>query len=466
MRRLLPCPRLLPVAILVAGLAVAGPGARAQTLTDAMVAAYNRNPGLLAARAGLRATDEQVSQAAAGWRPTVIATGSYGLNNTGTRQSVPEGSGAPATSNLYVQPSNGSLTLSQPVFQGGRTVARTRQAENQVKAGRARLLGTEQQVLLDTAIAYVAAVRDRELLRLAVTYAEVLDRQRGATSRRLSAGEVTRTDVAQADTRLFNARATAAQARGAVDSSDAAFTRVTGLRPDRLTSPQPISVPVATPESAALLAQSDNPAVVAALFDEAAARDTVDVQFASLLPQLSLDGQVYRNTDSTARGLRINGQSLTATLSVPLYQGGAEYSAVRQARQQSVQARHVLDDQARLSVQQAVSAWRNVAALRLQADQTRGAIRAAEYALDGVQREAVIGSRTTYDVLNAELELLTSRQALVQTVASLVENSYLLAAAVGRLTARDLALPVTFYDWNVHHRDVKGRWIGLGSGGE
>ena len=457
----MPSKIVIPASACLVLMLASGPAA-AQTLTEALVAAYQHNPGLLAARAQLRATDELVPQAAAGWRPTLVINGSYGLNNVNTRQAVAEDGGQAGTSSLYIQPSSGSLTLSQPVFQSGRTVARTRQAENTVKAGRARLLATEQQVLLDAATAYIAVVRDRELLRLSTAYIAVLERQRGATVRRLSAGEVTRTDVAQADTRLLNARAMLGQAQGTLDSSFATFVRVTGLQPDRLVSPQPLAVPIATVQEASLAAQSDNPAVVAALFDQAAARDTVDVQFAALLPQLSIDGQIYRNADATARGIRTIGQSLTANVTVPLFQGGAEYSAVRQARQQSTQARFTLEDQARVAAQQAVSSWQQVAALRAQAEQTRAAIRAAEYALDGVQREAVIGSRTTYDVLNAELELLTTRQALVQTVAGLVTNSYVLAAAVGRLTARDLRLPVQFYDWNVHYRDVKGRWIGLG----
>jgi outer membrane protein len=202
--------------------------------------------------------------------------------------------------------------------------------------------------------------------------------------------------------------------------------------------------------------------VVATLFDEAAGREQVDVQFAALLPQVSLQAQTFRSDNSQQANTRATGETITATLSVPLYQGGAEHSAVRQARQDAQRLRQVVDDQRRAAMQQATQAWETLAAARAQVDSVRSQIRAAEIALDGVQREAVVGSRTTLDVLNAEQELLNARVSLVQALANVVTNSYALAGAVGRLTAKDLALPVPLYDMEAYYRTVRGKWFGTG----
>jgi len=201
---------------------------------------------------------------------------------------------------------------------------------------------------------------------------------------------------------------------------------------------------------------------VAALFDEAAARALVDVQFAALLPQVSVQGQVFRIDNNLQRGTRQTGSQVTANVSVPLYQGGAEHAAVRQARQQVQQARQVVDDQRRTATQQATSAWETLVSARAQVVANRAQIRAQEIALDGVQREAIVGSRTTLDVLNAEQELLNARVALVRALAELVNASHSLAAAVGRHTAQDLGLPVQIYDMEAYYRAVRNRWFGTG----
>ena len=149
-------------------------------------------------------------------------------------------------------------------------------------------------------------------------------------------------------------------------------------------------------------------------------------------------------------------------LSVPVYQGGAEYSAVRQARQSEQQTTKQVDDARRTAVQNAVQAWETLAAAKASADSTREAIRANQIALEGVEREAIVGSRTTLDVLNAQQALLNSQVTLVQNLAQLVTASYQVASAVGRLTARDLHLPVPLYDETAYYNAVKDKWAGLG----
>jgi outer membrane protein len=437
--------------------------AASQTLQEALALAYANNPALQAARAQLRSVDENVPQALAGWRPTVQVTGAVGQSTGSTVGSLPPTNTTRTNSPWRSRDTvSTQASVSQPLYRGGRTTAQTRRAENQVLAQRARLYATEQQVLQDTVNAYVAVIRDQEEVRLNTNNEQVLTRQLQATNERFRVGEITRTDVAQAESRLARARALRAQAEGRLQTSRATFTRLVGQPPQVLTPPQPLRTAATSARGAADLAVQNNPNVVAALFDEAAARDQIDIQMSALLPQVSLNASSFRNDNQTTDGLRQNGHSVTANLTVPLYQGGAEYAAVRQARQQAQQARQIVEDQRRSAAQQATQAYETFMTARAQVDSVRAQIRAAEIALDGVQREAVVGSRTTLDVLNAEQELLDARVSLVRALADVITASHTVAAAVGRLTARDLSLPVPLYDMEAYYREVRNRWIGWG----
>jgi outer membrane protein len=445
---------LIPAAIL----AMAGAPASGQTLAEALALAYASNPTLQAARAGLRATDENVPQALAGWRPTVQFSANAGIAD-GNARSV--GVGGPVTRPTDRTPAGVTATIVQPLYRGGRTTAQVRRAENQVLATRARLLATEQTVLRDTVAAYVAVIRDQEEVRLNRNNVSVLQRQLQATNERFRVGEITRTDVAQSESRLAGARAQLAEVEGRLENSRALFTRLVGQAPGQLTAPQPVRAPVNSAEEARRTAILNNPAVVAALFDEAAGRDFIDVQMAALLPQANLQAQAFRNDNAAQPQTRTTGQQITATITVPLYQGGGEYAAVRQARQEAQRLRQLIDEQRRAAAAQANEAWESLLASRATVASVRAQINAAEIALDGVRREAVVGNRTTLDVLNAEQELLNARVSLVRALAAQVTASHALAAAVGRLTARDLRLPVAAYDMEAYYNAVRNRWVGL-----
>ncbi|CAA9227867.1 MAG: Type I secretion outer membrane protein, TolC family [uncultured Craurococcus sp.] len=463
-----PFPVLTAALLAPTAVVALAPQAQAQTLADALAQAYANNPTLLAARAQLRAVDENVPQALAGWRPTVSVTSSFGYTDgrarslaTGVDPTDPRRQVGVSVHNDRTPISN-AITLTQPIFRGGRTVATTRRAENQVLAQRARLLATEQQVMQDTVTAYVGVIRDQELLRLNINNEQVLTEQLRATNERFRVGEITRTDVAQAESRLAGARSQRAQAEGNLQISRATFQRLVGLPPGNLLAPQPLRVPLQTGRDVAQAAAANNPNVVAALFDEAGARDNVNIQTAALLPTLNLTTQASRNDNTLTQHQRITAAQVTANLTVPLYQGGAEFSAVRQARQSAQQARQTVDEQRRTVVQQATQAWEQLQSSKAQVDSVRAQIRAAEIALDGVQREAIVGSRTTLDVLNAEQELLNARTSLVQSLSTVVQQSYALAATIGRLTATDLGLAVEPYDMRAYYNEVRNRWAGYG----
>ena len=232
--------------------------------------------------------------------------------------------------------------------------------------------------------------------------------------------------------------------------------------PADLVEPQPLRLPVKTEQEAAALASANNPTVIMALFNDAAAKDAIDQAFSQLMPQVNVQGQMFQQNNSAARSAQTNGYLVTANVSMPLYQGGSEYSAVRQARQSEQQAHKLVDDSRRTAVQSAVAAWDTLIAARASADSTRAQVRANEIALEGTEREAIVGSRTTLDVLNAQQALLNSQTQLVQNLAQLITASYGVADAIGRLTARDLNLPVPLYDDTAYYNAVKNKWFGLG----
>jgi outer membrane protein len=431
-----------------------------RTLAGALAATYSTQPALQAERAKLRATDEGVPQALAGWRPTVIVAGTVGYGDGYSSQAAGGVIAKQQTDRVIATP---QATFTQPLYTGGKTAATLHRAETQIMSERATLIAQEEQSFIDTVNAYVNVIQNQQLLALQVSNEQVLTEQLRATNDRFRVGEITRTDVAQAEAALAGATAQREVAEGNLQTARATFQRVVGyLPPGDLIEPQPLRLPVKSQQEAAAMAGSNNPTVVAALFNDAAAKDAVDVAFAALMPTVSLQGQIFQSQNSSLRSSSSNGYQVVASVSVPIYQGGAEYSAIRQARQTEQQTAKLVDDSRRTAVQSAVQAWETLVAARASAASTREAITANQVALDGVEREAIVGSRTTLDVLNAQQALLNSETTLVQNLASVVTASYTVAQAVGRLTARDLALPVPLYDETAYYNAVRNKWAGTG----
>lgn len=432
------------------------------TLAEALAMTYANQPALQAERAKLRATDENVPQALAGWRPTVVLAGGAGYGDGMTRayNALTSSIVDTQTDRLI---GTAQATVTQNLYTGGKIQASVNKAKNQVMAERATLIAQEQTSFTNAINAYVGVIQAKDLLQLQINNEQVLQKQLEATNDRFKVGEITRTDVAQAEAALEGAKATRETAEGTLQTANGTFRQIIGVfPPDDLVEPQPLALPVHGEKQASDLAAQNNPNVISALFTNAANKDAVDVAFAALMPQVSLQGQTFQQNNSGGRSSQANGYQVLAQVSVPLYQGGAEYAAVRQARQSQQQSQRLVDDARRTAMQNAVQAWDTLQAAIAAADSTRAAIRANEIALEGVQREAIVGSRTTLDVLNATQALLTSRTTLVQNLAQLVTASYGVAAAIGRLTARDMHLPVPLYDETAYYQAVKDRWVGLG----
>lgn len=439
--------------------------AAAQTLDQSLAAAYANNPTLQAERANLRATDEGVPSALAGWRPTVTLQGTAGYtqgNAIAGGTSSLTGAAQSTTVTENRDTASVSAQITENVYNGGGTKATVAQAKNKVMAERANLINIEQTVFGNVVQAYVTVIEDQQLLALSINNAQVLKEQLKATQDRFSVGEITRTDVAQSESALAQAEAQVQTARGNLQTARAQFRAVVGLEPQHLTPPQPLALPVQNKHEVASYAAANNPLVVQALFSQAAASDGVDLAWSKLMPQLSIEGQVYKQVNQSEANYVSNGAAVLASLTVPLYQGGSEYAGIRQAVQQREYYRQQVDLQRRTAIQNAEQYWETLVATRATISSTRAEIAANEIALDGTEREAIVGSRTTLDVLNAQQLLLQSQVTLVQNLASLVTASYNVGSAMGRLTARDIGLNVPLYDDNSYYNAVKNAWAGTG----
>lgn len=430
------------------------------TLQEALSTAYLTNPTLREERAHLRATDEQVPTAMAGWRPTIQT--SMNLTYYDGRTNYAASGGSLGTGSTYQTPGyNGQVNITQPLYEGGKTVASIHAATNQVMAERAKLISTEQSVFTSVVNAYVGVVEDEQLLQLAINNERVLQQQVQATQERFRVGEITRTDVAQAQAALASASAQRQQAEGTLQGAQATYLQIIGISAaPNIEPPQPLKLPVSSEREAIASAVENNPDVVNALFTEAQQKDNVSVQISAIMPKVSAD-LTYQHTvnQGYSRTLMDNKYGMLS-FQVPIYQGGSEYAAIRGARQQAQAAHREVDVQRRTALQKAASSWQQMVAFKQSINSDRVAISSNVIALDGVERQALVGTSTTLAVLQQQQTLLQAQQTLVQHLSNLVISSYAVAASMGRLTASDLKLGVPLYDEKAYYNAVKNRLWG------
>ena len=433
----------------------------AETLDEALVEAYSSNPELLAARAQLRATDQNVALALSGWRPSVSVNGNVTRARNETQIFGAVGAGTQTAGGTTLRTSqSAALQVRQPIFRGFRTAAGTAEAKANVSAQRARLLSTEQTVLLNAATAYLDVLRDTAVLRLRENNVQVLTRQLEATQDRFRVGEITRTDVAQSEARLAGAVSARIQAEGDLETSIANYVQVIGRAPGDLSQPDEIGPLPDSLEDAVSQALNANPTLIAADFTADAAKENIREVRGDLLPEINIEGSYSRGYDTVADESETESQSVRATLSLPLYQGGATYARLRQAKHTAGQ-RQLEASQARLDARAtATAAYEGYVTAVAQIESFKSQITANEIALEGVQREAEVGSRTVLDVLDAEQELLDSRVNLVTAERNKVVNALQLLSTGGNLTAEYLGLPVALYDPVEAYEDSAGLWFG------
>lgn len=443
--------------------------ARGETLEGALQRAYDNSPVINSSRAGVRALDEKVPQALSGMRPRASAGAFLGAqdNRAVTRQfdidlrdptlraptkSIQTGGSMPRAANF---------TIEQPVFDGFKTQNAARMAETNVLGGRERLRLTEQRVLFAAVSAYMNVLRDTAALKLQENNVAVLSEQLRQTKERYAYGQITLTDIAQAEARLAAGQSLVGQARAALEASVGAYRQTIGAEPKRLAPGAPVDrLLPKTREEVERIAQAEHPVILAALHDADAADLDIKVLESDFMPKLSIVGNVYTQTDISGVYNRNIGASIGGRLNVPLYEGGLTSSQVREAKE--IAGQRKLDvDVARADLIALVRAnWGALQAAKTQIAAAQTQIAAAERALYGVREEAKAGQRTTLDILNAQQELLNARIGLLFAQRERVVASYAVLAAMGRLSTETLRLGDARYDPSRHFDQVKDMWGG------
>lgn len=426
----------------------------AQTLQQALTQTYRTNPQIDAARATLRATDEDVARANSLYRPTINANASSGWTRTDIQ---PRSSSSGA-----FDPRTYGVTLSQPLFRGLQTLNQVRVAEASVRAGRETLRNTEQSVLLLAATAYMDVVRDQAIIKLRENNVTVLTNQLKATQHQFQVGEVSRTDVAQAEASRAGAIADLEVARGNLLTSQAVYERLVGSAPGQLVDvPEPTRLMPKTLKGAEEIAQRENPLIVNALYLEQAARYTVEQIRGELLPQISLNASYTRSLDPSRVVDEQETRTITTTMTVPLYSNGSIEARVRQAKHTHVSRLQTINQVRTEQLALVVGAWARYASAKAQGVSTAVQVRANQTALTGVREEYRVGQRTLIEVLNAEQALLNSRVLEVTARRDAVVQAFTLLQTVGRLSPAELGLGDEFYDAEVNYLETRRRWFGL-----
>ncbi|HRY27406.1 MAG: TolC family outer membrane protein [Geminicoccaceae bacterium] len=422
----------------------------AVTLPTALSKAYLENPTLVAARARLRAADEGVPIARASRRPQIAAT-------TGASVGLQESNRGSRSTSSFRQ----ALGIEQPLYTGGEASARIGRAETLVEAERARLEAVEQAVLLAAIEAFTAVLQAQRVLELALGNETRLGRQLEAVQRRYRFGELTQTDVAQAEARYARGIADREAAAGELETAGAAYRKVIGDPPGTLVEPvMPADLP--PDEQAALERIADNPNVRAADFGVGVARREVDVALSALKPRLKLRGEASYVDEPSGRYDWQSDVSIGAVLSIPLYQGGGEYGRIRQTRQLLTEGRYTLESARRDVREDIQAAWQDLQTARARGRSLARQVESAALALDGVRQESLVGARTVLDVLDAEQELFDAEVAAAAAARDSIVAAYRLKAGMGELTAMALDLDAVPYDPDAYYQEVRSAWFGTG----
>ena len=438
--------RTLPLAMIA--LALGGTPLRADTLAAAPASAYETNPELQAQRAITRQVDETVPQALSGYRPGIGATVGFDQNGNDFNDAG------------QVFTAGGQIT--QPLYTGGQTKAAVSASENLVLAARAQLRAAENTVMVNVVSAYANVLALQRVVELTTNQVKVLSRELQASKDRFEVGDLTRTDVAQSEARLARSQSQLIAAQGTLTLARESYRRVVGRLPVDLAPMPPLPTLPGTPTQAVDIADRNNPSLIAARFNEAAARYTVRQLEGQRLPSIAANAGLGYANYSGPTGTVPNGdyftQNIGVSATVPLYQAGAVGSVIRQAQEVRSQRLEQITATQRIVVETTTNSYSNVQTARATIQSAEVGVKANTLALEGVKQENQVGSRTLLDVLNAEQELLVSQVDLVQARRDEYVASYQLLASMGLAEATVLGAPVTPYDSTANGKRVRGIW--------
>lgn len=414
-----------------------------------MESAYRTNAELEAMRQNVMVSDENMPSAVSGFLPSAYAT----YNRGRSERDIGGASDDNITENREVQ-------IRQPLFRGGKNISRVNQAKHLVGAARADLREAEQRVLLDSCVTYMDVFRDVKILELANSKIDVMQKHLDVAKERFSLGEVTKTDVAQAEASHANAISEKITAEGSLEASKAALKRVSGVEFAEMEPALPVSVQI-TLEEMIEIAMEENPAIESVKYNKDAAQNNLSSEKSDLLPTVDMVASKSRQKGALFSNSQIDDTSLTVNVTVPLYQGGSEYSDVRRAKRNLSKFNYSLDEQRNKIREEVIRAWNNLEVAKAVIKSDESAVKASEIALDGTRQEVNAGTRTMLDLLDAEQDLYRSKASLIRAKRDEVVSSYTLLAQVGRLSAEELGLNVEIYNPEDNYNKRKYQIIGF-----
>ncbi len=438
----------------------------AETINSALIAAYNNNPTLNAQRAATRAIDENVAIAKSGYRPTITGNANIGLSrttsNTPSRAAIGSLPFVPSGTTTNLAPGQFGVVISQTLWDSLLTQNNVNGAKSAVRAQQQALRNAEQNILFNAAAAYLDVLRDRSILVFQRRSLAFLREQLRSEQARFDVGEATRTDVAQARASRAEAEAQASQALANLKSSEAVYRQIIGRKPGKLSPVKGVArLFPKTSTSAMRIAEGEHPAIKSTehLVDQAIYG--VKSAESGLLPRIDLQGSASRRFDQSTSASVSDNLSVSATLSVPIYQGGGQAATVRQNKETLGQRRIEVDeavDNVRAAVVSAYSQFEGARA-RLVANQEQ--LRAAQLALDGAVEERKVGQRTTLDVLDSQTRVINAQISLSSSNRDLKAAGYAILSAIGRLNTVRLGLKAAEYKPQKHLEQVEDKWFGL-----
>ncbi len=452
-----PTSRLAILAVLMGSTALP---AQSETLQEALAAAYRDNPTLTATRAGQRATDESYNIQKANGLPDVSLQGDYRERI----QRAPDP--APAADFSAVRTVSGTLAVSVPLYSGGRVRNGVKAAQTRIEAGQSNVRGTELTIFSQVVAAYMDVIRGQSVVELSQNNVQVLEVNLKATNNRFQVGDLTRTDVAQSDSRLALARGDLKTAEAALIDARERYIQLVGHEPIDLQPPPTLPGLPATVDDAVDVSLANNPDLAAAKKVSEATRYDVRVAKGFRLPTVSAftNGSYTNDLNSTpaANGFQQFGDSVTvgATIAVPIYQGGGPGAQVRQSQAYEQQAMEQQTAVERSIIAQARSLYSSWQSSNEVITASRTAVDSSALSLQGVRAENSVGTRTILDILNAEQESFITRVQLVTAERNAYVAAFSLLAVMGRLDPVEFGVPANeVYDPKSNYQRVKGKWF-------
>lgn len=430
--------------------------ANAQSIFEALSSAYNTNPTLQAQRAYLRAVDENVAIAKSGYRPNVYLQGSYTDSDVDSNI---------APKNQDNTKTSLAAKVSQPLFNGFSTVNGVKSADSLVRSEQNNLYNVEQQVFLEASTAYLDVVKNTAIVDLQKNNEKLLKKRLDETKERFNVGEVTRTDVSQAQARYSKAISDRIASEGDLEASKAVYTRIIGENPGKLNYPSDIRELLPKNFNDALdYTRVNNYSIKRA--KELLNSKTYDVAAnnGALLPTVTLDGEVSKNKtsgDMYDENPEIDNVQWGVNMKVPLYSAGETRAKIRQSKYQKWQAQEQVMEAERQAVSDVTSSWEYMMSNKAKIKSIKDQVKANEVALDGVQKEEALGNRTILDVLDAYQELLNSNVEEVKARRDFYVSGMSLLLSMGKLTAEELKLNVDLYDAKKYYKETRGKWLSL-----